>query len=209
MKISRISEGILYEAGMARVLEHVKQHPFAVLTAFRANNTLKHNRLLNKKLEQQLRTIGAGAVKVLGHWQESPDGMWFGRNFDEMNPEELIDTIEESYFIPMPENMEFDDFRKWTLNIINNFSQDAAVISDGIGIYLIDKTGDLIKIGNKITVDKIAQAYSTMRWRRRGAQPKSATPDQPILRTFVFEGTMRPSNNAHKLLLSKRNIFWV
>ena len=192
MKLSNISEGILFEAGMSRLIRHAGRSPFAVLTAFRGDFSLADNRLRNRELEGEFRKIGVGGIKIIGHWREAPEGMWFGRNVDEMDPAQLVDVVEESYFVPLPSHLGLNEFNKWVMEMVNRFSQDAAIFSDGATVFLIDKVGELTVVGKGVSVGKIQQAYSSLRGK-----------------TFVFEGTMSPSSNAHRMLLQKRNVDWV
>lgn len=191
MKLRQISEGILSESGLSRILTHINK-PFAIITAFRANYTLDQNRKRNRELEKRFKEIGAGGLKIIGHWREAPEGIWFGHNFNDIDQNQLIDTTEEAYFVPKPNNIDVATFREWVLKIITEFQQDAAVYSSGNAIFLIDKANTLTNIGTGISVGKIAQAYSTIK-----------------KKNFVFEGTMSPSNIYHKMLLKERGVFWV
>lgn len=180
MKLHDISEGILFEAGLSRLLSHMEGRPFAVVTAFRDDLSLAENRRQNRRLEQRFREFGAGAIKIIGHWQEAPDG----GDFDEIDSAQLTDMVEESYFVPLPSHRRVGDLKEWVVSVLGEFNQDAAVFSDGDSVFLIDKSGDLIGAGDGITVDKIAQAYSTA---------KSIAAGRSKGKTFVFEGSMRPS----------------
>jgi len=186
MKINYISEGVIAEGGLSRVLTHRTQ-PFAILTAYRGDYSLKENRARNRQLESKLRSISAGGMKLVGHWQEGPDGEWS----PDLDPELLTDVVEESYFVPKPNSLDESSFREWVVGVLVEFSQDAAVYSDGEKIYLIDQNHDLITIGNNISVGKVQQAYSEIRGK-----------------SFVFEGSIYPSSIAHRMALKNRNIFW-
>lgn len=192
MRLSKICEGVLVEAGMSRIVRHAGGRSFAVLTAFRDEFSLVENRRRNRDLEGEFRKIGAGGIKIIGHWQEAPEGMWFGSRFDELDQDQLTDVVEESYFVPIPDGVGVDEFKSWVVGVVNGFSQDAAVFSDGFAVFLIDKVGELTHIGKGVSVGKIQQAYSSLRGR-----------------SFVFEGTMGPSNIAHRMLLQKRGVGWV
>jgi len=189
MKIRQISEGVLFEAGLSRLLSHTSD-PFALLTAFRSNFSYKENLQRNAELERMLKRVSAGGIKVVGHWMEAPDDMpWHEAKRKGM----LHDSAEESYFVPCPKGWDFEKFKGWVLTVIMEFNQDAAVISDGVSAMLLFKDGGTDVIGSGTpTVGKIAQAYSDL-----GGRP------------FVFEGTMRPSNNAHKMWLTRRGVGWV
>jgi len=67
----------LNEISLSRVASHVKDRPFALLTAFRFKNketgeliTLQTNRSNNAKLENDIRAAGLGFVKMLGRYEE-------------------------------------------------------------------------------------------------------------------------------------------
>lgn len=220
MQLSQLSEGILNEAGLNRILGHSvdtstsERHkksskPFTIVTAFRGDKSLAQNRKRNRELEGQFRTIGAGGIKLIGHWLEAPEGTWFGKSYEEVDPEQCTDVVEESYFVPIPAGVSEGEFKQWVLGIVNQFNQDAAVYSDGASVFLMDKLGDLVKIGDGITINKINQAYSSI---RKSLMPPGKTRKQgynPVPRHFVFEGTMSPSSWAHKLLLRTRSVGWV
>jgi len=191
--ISGISEGLLNEAGLSRILSHAAR-PFVILTAFRDDFSLKQNRNRNKQLEQKFREINAGGIKLIGYYQE------------EGTP---APSREESYFVPMPSSMFLMDFVAWTQSVIREFDQDAAIFANyasysGVleafdiedirpGVWLLWKDHDepMTHIGDKITIDKIAQAYSIIKGK-----------------SFIFEGTMHPSCNAHRMGLDLRGVQW-
>lgn len=184
----RLEEGILYEGGLARVWQHTKR-PFSIITAFRNNFSLKQNRRRNSELEKFLKPIGAGAIKLTGHWEEAPDGM----SWEEAKRLGLTeDVTEDSYFVPMPKDMEFEEFRDFNLKLVKKYNQDAAIIGDGKTVGLLWKDGSFTNLGTP-TWDKFGQSYSTIR-------------DKKI--PFIFEGTIQPSNNLHKMALKMRGISW-
>jgi hypothetical protein len=187
-----LEEGILNEAGLSRVLSHAK-NPFAVLTSFRDKYTLKQNRDRNKKLEGDLRSIRAGGIKLIGHWEEAPDGMdW--KEAKKLGKVE--DIVEESYFIPKPKDVSVEEFRENILKLVKKYDQDAAVFGDGKMVYLLFPDNSDMKLGPKLTADKMGQAWSKV---RRGSGRKVP---------FVFEGTINPSNNFHRMALQRRGVKW-
>ena len=67
----------LNEISLSRVASHVKDRPFALLTAFRFKDkqtgeliSLQTNRSNNAKLENDIRSAGFGFVKMLGRYEE-------------------------------------------------------------------------------------------------------------------------------------------
>ena len=224
--ISGISEGLLNEAGLSRLLAHAVR-PFVILTAFRGNFSLKQNRNRNKQLEQKFREIGpleeTGAIKLIGYYQEEKcpenQGGCGGdvSQFATGDPcphcgREIAPNREESYFVTMPPSMLLTDFMGWTQSVLQEFDQDAAIfsiapapslsatvglpslpqnISPGIWLLWKEYGEEMTHLGNKITVGKIAQAYSVIKGK-----------------PFIFEGTMHPSCNAHRMGLDLRGVQW-
>lgn len=191
MEPNRISEGLINKAGLSKLLQH-SNNPFTILMAFKGLNTLKQNRELNLQLERELGSINAAGIKLVGHWSEAPDGIWFGKSLEEITSIQPKDFVEESLYIPQPQGIEYAAFQNWIIQILKKFNQDAAIISDGSRIHLIHKSGKLTPAGTGISESEIQHAYSTI---RSGE--------------FVFEGTIGPSSNAHRQLLQKRNVGWV
>jgi hypothetical protein len=67
----------LNEISLSRVASHIKDRPFALLTAFRFKDkqtgepiSLQTNRSNNAKLENDIRSAGFGFVKMLGRYEE-------------------------------------------------------------------------------------------------------------------------------------------
>jgi hypothetical protein len=186
-----LEEGILNEAGLSRIKQH-SDKPFAVITAFRNNYSLKENRKRNKQLESTLKANKAGGIKLIGHWQEGPDGMdW--REAKKLGRVE--DIVEESYFVPKPKDMEFEQFFTIMAKLTKKFDQDVTIISDGDDIMFLYQNGDTEKKYKSTQFMKIDQAYSQLRNR----------PGVP----FIFEGTMAPSSNMHRMALKERGVIWL
>lgn len=182
--------GNLDEAGLSRVVSHSKKRPFAVITAFRDRFNLKTNRSRNRNLLSVLQRDKMAPILLNGHWAEAPEGVAYA----DAKPEDLVDVREESFFVPMPDEMEFPAFEKAMTTAMNGFQQDAVVLgTPGDGAWLKFRGGSVEKLGN-LTVGKIAQAYSEMR-------NNSKT-------TFVFEGTSRPSGMASSMGFRSLGLSW-
>jgi hypothetical protein len=203
MKLSKIEEGVLVEAGLSRILTHIGMKnepgqgkivtmPFTILTAFRSEYSLATNRKRNRTLEKEFRKLGVGAIKLIGHWSEAPEGIWFGRNYNDIDSSQLTKRTEDTYFVLKPPDMQLTKFREWVVNMTNDWKQDAAVFCDGHMIYYLDKTNYLKLAGNQITIDKITDAYSSIKGKK-----------------FVFEGTIRPCNGIGNMFFRCRGLGWV
>ena len=91
--------------------------------------------------------------------------------------------------------MSFEEFKEIILSLltIDSETQDAAIIKNDEGIFLLFNNGSLDKIGDDVTLGKINQAYSQ--------HVKNNTP-------FVFEGIETPATNFAKQLYTKYNILF-
>lgn len=181
--------GILNEASLSRMLSKVKNNDFCIATAFRYSNSLQQNRQLNNELAAYLNSKKMGAYKLIGHWQEAPDGI----EFKDAKPEQLSDSVEESLLFVRPNNLESEQFIKTCIDICKKYNQDAVLVGlVNNGIYLYYKDGSKDKIGSSISLNKTGQAYSQMRNK----------PNVP----FIFEGLLQPSNNISKQVFKSKNL---
>ena len=98
---------------MARAYKLVtsSDHPMAIMTAFRGERPININRVLNKELEQDLRSNGWGFIPVLGGTNERVKDPETGKETGEVKK---IDG-EESYFI-IGKNKE--TFKKDVLDLV-------------------------------------------------------------------------------------------
>lgn len=67
-----MNKELLLEIKLSRVLTHfTKDYPVAIITTFRAENTLEQNTKQNKEFARQVRAAGYGYVFVDGGWIEN------------------------------------------------------------------------------------------------------------------------------------------
>jgi hypothetical protein len=95
----------------------------------------------------------------------------------------------------MPKSMEFKEFFGLMFKLTKQFNQDGIIISDGEEINLLWQNGSTDLLGKSTTFNKIDQGYSQLRKK----------PNIP----FVFEGTMAPSSNMHRMGLKERGVIWL
>lgn len=185
-----LDEGLLYEAGISRVLHHTKK-PFLVITAFRGNYSSSQNKKRNLSLGKDLHTFKMGGIKLIGHWEEAPMGM----DWKEAKKKgKVSDVKEESFFVPKRKEMSLEKFKAFAFKLVKRYDQDAALFGDGKSVFLLFQSGKLDKIGSKLTINKFSQAYSVLRRK----------PNTP----FVFEGTVQPSNNFHRMVMQRDGLLW-
>ena len=191
LEYDRLEYGYIYEAGLSKVLQHTK-NPFAILTAFRKDFSLKQNRQSNSSLESDLKANKSGGVKLIGHWMEGPEGIPFDITADKNL---LAEVTEESYFVPKAMDIEYDAFETLILRLVKKYKQDAAVISNGNTVSKLFKTGRKKEIEKKVTTENLAAIFSQIRGR----------PNY----TFLFEGTIQPINVSSRYLFRDLGLKWL
>lgn len=153
-KIYRITE-----ASLSRIWQHITSHDkvksWGLISAYRAANSKKDNISVNKKLEQDIRSLNLGFFKVEGHWRECQDP---NISWKDCPPNKLKDATEETFFIP---NIKKDSL----LNLTKKYNQDAAVYGDNSDpnvAKLLFKNGEMDSLG-KFNANKVQQGYSKLR----------------------------------------------
>lgn len=141
----------------------------------KCNYTYNENVQRNKKLKSQIRKLGFGFWELEGHWTENKG-----------TPDEE-DVVEESLFVSLPKSDQDaeEKLKTFTLQAINHWEQDAAIIrpsAESREIFLMFKDGSMNFIG-EFSPQKVNQAYSQLK--KYG-------------RTFVFE-TARSENWINKI----------
>jgi hypothetical protein len=182
---------IISEDSLSRTLSVIQDKDFAILTAYRGNFSKAENILRNRELRAKLNGRKMGVHQLVGHWQEAPAG----KDYAECSPNELTDVVERSYLVAKPEDMSFDDFESLIRDLltIEGETQDAAIIKNQDGIFLLYNNGSKDLIGSEATLGKINQAYS--QHVKHGL-------------SFVFEGIETPVTNLGKQMFKKYNILY-
>lgn len=176
---------LLTEAGLSRIVQKIKleQNDFAVITAYRDVHDKEENIKRNRKLRAEFNQRKMGVYQLVGHWQECQIE---DVPYKDCPKDQLKDVVERSYMIIRPDEMTQNEFKKLIQNLTKKFDQDGSVISLNGNIQIIEKDGNMFKIGDKVTLNKIAQAYSQH-------VKKLQVP-------FVFEGCEIPGNNHGRML---------
>ena len=176
------------EASLTRMIEHMGR-PFAILTAYKSQwdngvkRTREDNIAQNRELRGRLNARHMGAHQLVGHWRECslPD-----TEYEKCPPDKLTDVIERSYFVPMPQDADFAEFRSYMIGLGAEFKQNAIIVSDGKVASVIDcNTGSSIVDLGRVSLNKLGQGYS-----------------QHILKQnvpFVFEGFVQLDGNIARM----------
>jgi hypothetical protein len=190
-----IGYGVVSEAGLSRVLSRVEGNDFAIVSAYRSGNSNRENKKLHGQLLSQLNSKRMGGYVLIGHWQEAPDGV----DYQDATPDQLTDSVEESVLFVKPDDLDTDEFITMAIDLGKQYGQDAVLVglNEGdevpkMGVYLYYKNGARDKIGSKLSLNKMGQAYSQLK----------SKPEVP----FIFEGTLSPSGKISKELFKAKNI---
>jgi hypothetical protein len=186
------NQSIISEGSFNRLLDRMKNNDFAIITAYRSTFTKEENIMRNRKLRGILDKNRMGVHQLVGHWQEAPSGV----DYKDAKKSELTDSVERSYMVAKPEKMSDEEFKKIIIDCmtIDNETQDAVVYKHNSTYYIIYNNGEEEKIGDKMTLNKISQAYSQY----------VKQLDVP----FVFEGYEEPVTNLGKQIFRKHNILY-
>lgn len=184
---------LISESGLSRVIDHLENRPFAIITANRGEYDAKENERRNKELRNVLNQNKMGSHFLIGHWQECQDSSI--EDYTKCPKDQLVDVVENSFLFPKPNGMDDETFIKFVASLNKKFEQDGAVVKLGDGsINIVDKIGGIFKIGNKTTLGKISQAYSQYVKKL----------DMP----FVFEGVQIPATNIGKQLFTENKLLY-
>ena len=196
------NNNLISEASFTRMYAVIKSKTFAILTAHRIQFTKKENIDRNRTLRSILNSRKIGVHQLVGHWLEAPDGI----DYTDAKPSELTDTIERSYLVVKPDNMSNKEFTDLIVNCltIDGKTQDSALIhyipdetnkaNQDDKFYTINTKYELQYVGEKMTLGKIAQAYSQH--------------VKKINIPFIFEGLEIPGSNSGRMMFSRNNLIY-
>lgn len=174
---------LISESGFSRVVSALKDKEFGIITAYRSEFDKKENIKRNRSLRGTLDSNKMGGYPLVGHWKECQDP---NIEYDECPADMMVDAVERSYLVPKPDSMDSEQFRQIFIKLAQKFEQDGVIIRNAEGIFFMDKSGGMHKVGNKSAFNQIGQAYSQH-------VKKSNIP-------FVFEGIEVPATNFGKQL---------
>lgn len=188
------NNNIISEATFSNLVNRIKSDTtWSILSANRKEFTKEQNILRNRILRGKLDNNKMGVYQLVGHWQEC---QLQDIDYKLCPKDKLFDVIERSYFVVKPSTMTDDDFMKYiqSLLTIDGVSQDSALIGQNGQILGLNTSGTMYKIGDKVTLNKIAQAYSQF-------VKKMNIP-------FVFEGVEIPSSISGIRLFKQENLLY-
>lgn len=192
--------GMINEAGLSRLLSQ-RSRPFAILTAWRWDRkNPEDNYRLNDELLASLNLLHAGPYRLVGYYRY--------RNED-TGAQEL--SREESFFVPMPRDMDYRSFKARMLQAGKHYGQESVLFYDGQKTYLADprsgKTLEVVSRGDKTQVSSgvpknvLVKGYSRMRKKNRPAGAEQVP--------FTFEGIEHPSSISSQRRFDAIGLRWI
>ena len=147
--IEKYGADVLTERSLARLIKQIEgDEPFAIISAWRHGRSLKVNWTNNAALHQAIRSLGLGAAPMRGaYYEEDAEG-------------NRIRTEEPSWFV-------YGIDKKSALRLGSRFNQESNLWGRrklvGGGVFLVYAGGQTKKIGSKVSLSSIKDAYSEMK----------------------------------------------
>lgn len=196
------------ESNMSRIITH-KNNACFMISACRGDASEKINKANTDKLAKDIRSNGLGYIRVLGGYVE------------DIGKETEKTVVEESFFVPMPNNYDPDEFFNLAITLCKKYNQDSVLISmpkvsaegyDGFGYY--DKEGNFdFSPGEKISFseDSVRQYFSQLvkgtkrnvKWAFTETEPSTTTEWLAIRKPNSFTQAVLMNKNGENLLLKR------
>ena len=133
----------LTEKSLGRLLKHVEPgESFALITGYRREHTLEENEKFHNKLLHDIRSAQLGAARTQGtYYMTMPDG----------TKEQIFEQIWFVYKIP----------KETARKLAKKYGQGAVMWGQkGMGVFNILTDGTKTKVGTKLTLKVLADAYT-------------------------------------------------
>ncbi len=139
--------------------------PFALVTAFRADQDPETNTTNLEVLKDKLKKAGLKVYEVRGNWLEPPPGS----SLEESEHDRKSIRIPEAalFAVPGKSDTPFDLFRQTVIRHADEFGQNGAILSDGVSMWLQMSDGSRHELGDRMDVKAIEQAYQEMRGQKQ------------------------------------------
>lgn len=172
----------MYDGFFAKSIEHIAAMDFAIRSASKAELSQEENFQRNKKIKTIIENSNIYTHQLVGYWQFSS-----GKDCSNCKIGETIDTVELTYFIPKPKDMDYNDFKQIIIEclIAEGDVNSCLLHRCDDGLHILNSNGTSEKITDSISEEVISQAFS-----------------QEVKRVydnhFVFIGDETPTNNWGK-----------
>jgi len=152
--LERYGAKALTEASLSRIVRHAKAADgFAILSADRHERTPAENKEARKRLEQQVRSLGKGFIRVRGGYVEKADN----------DDEEGKPVYEESLFVP---DVDTKLGQKLAQIAGAQYGQEAILWGDGERVYVMYGSGRVGDSLGRLSLNTLSQYFTEWRGRR-------------------------------------------
>jgi len=188
------------EASLSRLWSRAQQGDFAILSAYRGDNTKQENVRLNRSLRGDLNSRKMGPHSLIGHWQECSltDDKGNPVEYNKCPRNKLVSVVERSYFVTPFSGMSPEDFRKIILDLGKKYKQDGVILKiDDLNMFGVynPRTGRAeVTFSKGVGLNQVAQGYS------RHVKKQNVP--------FVFEGVETPNAPAAALNAFRKDGFY-
>ena len=175
-------DNYIFEVKLSRVWSHTKKG-FIMLSAFVPDITEEKNMDKHNELKNFIRQNKLGFFEI--------DGVY---TYDDGNVQNEL-----SVFIPYnKEEMDDNDFEKFAKLLQKKFKQESVLYGIDDETFLIRGKDKVEMIGNKLSIDKITNAYSKLKHGKNKGRAFS----------FAFEGKRVPENHIHAYSFNSQRILF-
>ena len=216
--LEEIGFGKISEATFERIKKMIQnsENDFVIITASRGDYTRKENQKRNTELLQELRKKlnrkDIGAYRLVGHWKECSKELPQGSNISDCSKigGKIIDSLEDSWFINIPQDIDKKEFEKVIQDLAKKYSQDAYIIRINGKTELKGKDGSSWEIFKNVSgnPDNFVTIGFKSLLRRQGFTQFKKDRDSGKIRSIIFEvfSVGPKNNNMSKMLFSKMGI---
>lgn len=139
-------------AGLSRIVQHMRERPFGVVSAFRNEYSRKENLERTKEMQAMVRKAGYGYIRMEGGWIEDGDK----------------EVVENSIFIIGDPDQDILEFGGFVNDVGIAFQQEAVIVGDMQAVNLVYPNGNTEQIGtvDKIETTSVGQYFSKIKGKK-------------------------------------------
>jgi hypothetical protein len=159
------NRSIISESSLSHILDLMNNKSFTIISAHRNLFNREENIIRNRKLRDIFNKRKMGVHQLIGHWRECQLKDKNGKpvKYELCPVDKLTDVLERSYLVIKPDDMSQQEFEALikTAMTIDGETQDGVIIKNDDNTYsVMNDSGEKMKIGDNLKLNKIAQAYS-------------------------------------------------
>lgn len=141
------AESIQEAAGLSRVISHIQNRPFVLISAFRGDKSKIANIRSQKDMQRQILQLGYTFIKTAGGYVEDDHG----------------EVLEQSVFVLGDDASDLKDLETEMRKLAVQYEQDSIALGDTNSVYLVNSaSGERERIGStkRINTSNIGQFFT-------------------------------------------------